>query len=970
MSATVCRLPVAVRCSPFSVFRLSLAMLACAAAANAQAPNENWQTIRTQHFHVDFPSRLEPLARRAAGEAERAYERLATELATPRGPIDLIVTDEQDRSNGLATFFPTNHIVIWAHPPVDDPSLRFNDDWIELVVTHELTHIFHLDRTRGIWRLAQDVFGRHPSLFPNGRSPRWISEGIAVEYESKYGSGGRLNGSDLYETLEAVAARDASFLSPPRLSLATPYWPAGDLAYFGGAKLIHDGAHAGGDSAVRKFIERAAVDPIPYLWDDAAHVGFGATFGTLAARAKTTAERAPEPPALLTESYWDAVAPRWRGDTVFYSAMPQRETPGLYSQVGTRVQRLARRNSDDAFAFDGAAVVYAQLDYTDPYRLYSAIYRGEHALPNTERLSAPDVRRDGAIVAVETRDGGARLVVIDRVGAMPRALAELTPDVQWSAPRWSRSGDRIAAIRWTRGGASAIVVLDATGREIATYAEARAVQTHPSWDAGDRAIYFASDRTGRSAIWRVRLTGANAGALDLVSETAFGVTDPEVSPDGKTIAELVTTRDGVSLARMPAPSFDVDPATSLEPRFAAGLRDTPIVVTTPAHKYSPWRTLVPRYWVPTLGTTVRDNARLGFYTSSEDVVGQHATAFDGGWDYKTGEFDGSFDWLYHGLGVPDVNAAITQTWNVFGVVDSGGANVGEVARRNRTASLTATWTRPRVRSNGFVLLGTELEWRDFRAHPASLGPLIKPPLPGTLKYPSLVLSLGWSLGSRSAIALGPEDGVQFSVTGRRRWRTDEVSATTAHSVIGLARAYKSLPLPGHALHVIALRGAAGWAEPNITSLFSVGGMSGTSIDLLPGYTVGDVQRSFFVRGFPAGALSGIRAWSATAEYRAPLMRVGRGLWPTPLFWQRSALAVFTDAGSAWCPSLAAATAACPKGQTPRTTLASVGAEFLIDAALDYDSPTRFRIGVATPTAGKDAVGAKAITAYFTLGFPF
>src|ERR1019366_6393350 len=132
-------------------------------AAGAQvAPDLHWRTITTEHFQVHFAPGLEPVARRAAGSAERAYGRLAKELHAPRGPIDLTVADNLDVSNGYTTVFPTNRIVIYARPTVDAASLSFLDDWIDLVVSHELTHVFHLDRTRGCWRVGQYVFGRNP----------------------------------------------------------------------------------------------------------------------------------------------------------------------------------------------------------------------------------------------------------------------------------------------------------------------------------------------------------------------------------------------------------------------------------------------------------------------------------------------------------------------------------------------------------------------------------------------------------------------------------------------------------------------------------------------------------------------------------------------------------------------------------------------------------------------------------------
>ena len=139
--------------------------------AAAQAPNLAWRTLHTRHFYVHFNPPLESLARRVAGDAERAYEQLARELHPPRGMIDITISDDVDQSNGSATSFPTNRIVIYANPPVSNSALRFTNDWAQLVVTHELTHIFHLDRSRGVWGLAQRVFGRAAALFPNSYSP-------------------------------------------------------------------------------------------------------------------------------------------------------------------------------------------------------------------------------------------------------------------------------------------------------------------------------------------------------------------------------------------------------------------------------------------------------------------------------------------------------------------------------------------------------------------------------------------------------------------------------------------------------------------------------------------------------------------------------------------------------------------------------------------------------------------------------
>jgi outer membrane protein assembly factor BamA len=266
-------------------------------------------------------------------------------------------------------------------------------------------------------------------------------------------------------------------------------------------------------------------------------------------------------------------------------------------------------------------------------------------------------------------------------------------------------------------------------------------------------------------------------------------------------------------------------------------------------------------------------------------------------------------------------------------------------------------------------LGGDLEFRDLRATPDAFEAQLNPGVLDARKFPSVVAGIGWSNLSRSTLAIGPEDGISLSASARRRWRADDPASTTAHSVIGSGRAYKSISLWGHARHTIGVRGAYGWAESNGTTLFGIGGNTGTSIEIVPGYTVGDSPRTFFVRGFRPNALAGTQAWTANVEYRAPLAAIGRGLWPLPFFFQRVAIAGFADAGSAWCPVVATATAVCPAGGTAKTTIASVGGELLMDTTLDYDETNRFRFGFAAPVRGRDARTKKTML-YFSIGIPF
>ena len=51
-------------------------------------------------------------------------------------------------------------------------------------------------------------------------------------------------------------------------------------------------------------------------------------------------------------------------------------------------------------------------------------------------------------------------------------------------------------------------------------------------------------------------------------------------------------------------------------------------------------------------------------------------------------------------------------------------------------------------------------------------------------------------------------------------------------------------------------------------------------------------------------------------------------------------------------------------------MSSAGAELDLDTALQYDYPARLRLGLAAPLSGKAETGAKALSAYFTIGSSF
>jgi WD40 repeat protein len=969
-------------------------MLGAAQRVSAQLPpNEDWRTLRTAHFRVHFTPAVEEEARRAAVNAERAYTELATELVPPRGTIDLVLSDNVDFVNGYATPFPSNRIVVYAHPPTDASGLRNYQDWNALVVTHELTHIFHLDRTRGIWRLGQAIFGRNPLLFPNVYEPSWVVEGLAVYYESRLTGVGRLESGE-HSMIARAAALANRLPTLQELSPETSRFPGGEVVYVYGSLLFDYLSRTRGPASVRDFVERGARTPFPFVLTWTSRRAFGESFQTawnqwrdslVREMRKTPAAGMPEWRD-LTPAGRTALFPRWLGDTaILYAGATGREVPAAYEVTLDGARRnIGRRNGTSPnIKLPDGSIVFSQPDYLDPYHIREDLYvqRDGHQsrLTRGARLSTPDVRPDGEIVAVQAVAATTRLALVSPAGRITPITAT-SLDTQWMAPRWSPDGSRIVAIEQSRG-VSQFVILDREGHRLASFGASREINSDPSWSSDGRTVFFSSERAGAPQIFAADLTKEPV-AIARLTDVATGAFSPELSPDRGRLASVLFLADGDHIGIGPVPP-PVRSADTGEARVAyrancancvsiiAGLPPAGTIDTSRATRYSPWRSLLPRYWQPVLESGTWEGTSLGATTGGYDIVDRH--------DYtvellRNNRLDENSAWLsyrYAGLGLPLLDVYAAQEYSNSEFTLEGSPAIAILKERDRTASLQATFVRPRYRTYSRFSFGGELETFSYATSPDSVLGLISSFFSRAHTLPSVVASAAWSNARRPELSISPEDGLSVSLNARQRWERGTAGQST-RSIVGVTSLYKSLDLPGFAHHVLALRAAGGIADERSFDLFSAGGISGTSVDVFPGISVGQPRRTFGVRGYPTSAERGIRAYSASLEYRAPLTNPSRGVRFIPVFFDKTSFSLFGETGRAFCPANAAALdgGICELAGDANPVMTSVGAELNIDTGIQLDFPARLRFGVAFPLANREQVRAAAAQLYGTFGASF
>ena len=911
---------------PRSAFRV-LFLLLVASRAEAQVdPSGTWRTLHTPHFRIHFRPTYRDAALVEAREAERSYGLLATELHPPRGVVDITLADDIDAANGLTTVAPTNRITIFAAPPAGDHGLLFFDSWLRLVTTHELTHVFHLDRSRGLWRGLQRVFGRAPGLFPNEYQPSWVIEGLATYYESKFTNAGRVRGSFHTQVLGADRAAGAS-RSPWNATLFTR-WADGLVPYAYGSRFFHYLAGAVGDSVVPRFVEATSAQLIPFrVGRQVARVASGRTLGRDWPRG--TAPDLPgtsvAPPAgrvldsLLRTEPVPRVSPD--GRRVAYVRDDGKGASVLRVLDVATERSLAAHRVNGGVDYDwlGDTLVITQLDFTTRWRIRSDLYRW---VPGRAWRRAT---RGAGLVAPAGGGGRLAAIALEPASSRPTMPAPAVPggavwqDVTPSADGRRVAGSRIvdgrwALLRWPADSPDAAAVLLETDGSIADVV----------WTPGGE-LWFVADPTGMPQVYRWRDSGG--GRAQPLTNEPLGARAPAPLPDGTLLYAALRAR-GWELRRTSA----LEQAAAVT--FAEPLAfDSAPAVPLSETGYTMWPSLRPQFWIPVFENAGPTGRFGGALTAGTDALGRFAYATDLFVSPEPFRAEGDFALVCSALGNPTLDVSAWASWTDLGRPPS--APTVTVSELDHYAALGASFVTRRWRSLASLRVAAELERTRYAAIPdTALAAVCPGCVTQNLVGGSVTLTLSRLV--TGALSISPENGVAWSATYRRR--EEQGSARWSNELRSRLALYARVPGPGgFAHHVLALRLLAGATNGPLGMLFRVGGVAPQGVNVFFAPTL-SATRAFPLRGYASGELRGQRAAAGSVEYRVPLALVGRALGHLPVGVDRVWLNLFADAGDAWAP-----------GASPRLTrLRSAGVELASRMTVSYDFPLSVRLGVAQP----------------------
>ncbi len=974
-------------------------------SAGAQAPDEAWRTLHTEHFRVTFPAHLEGLGRRAAHRAEVAYALLSEVFVEPpRGRIDLLVTDHTDVTNGFAQVTPSNRIVVFARPPVDGPSLGHFDDWMELVITHELAHIAHLDYT-AVWfgRLARGLFGRADNgwpFFPGLATPGWVIEGLATWYESDLTHAGRVDGT-FHETILRTAVLEGRFESLGQASGASPLWPGGTRPYAYGSLFFAHLLERYGADRMKRFAEAIAGQWIPYRLNAAGRDAFGVSLADAwEAWAEELRDRYGDYDAELARAHGPVTEPerltvgaRWAlypsvspdGRTLVYTQADGRSDVGLMKRPvsGGEAEPVGRTNGLATFDWlpDGRLLV-SQLEFSGPYRTFADLWvmdldGNQRRVTRGSRLEQPSVEPGGAsAIAVQQGGGSNALVRVDLASGAVSPLVPASLDVHWAFPAVSPDGRWIAASRWEPNAYLDVVILDArNGREVHRVTRDRAMDLAPRWSPDGRWVVWSSDRSGVMNVLgaEVGASSGQAGPPVMLTNVRTGLAYPSVDPTGTGVYASGHHVDGWEVERVPFAPTSAPAAAPPHPRFA------PVEDPAPTGEadgeiegYSPFPTVLPHYWQPRYRDPVVAPAvvragqliprrellpfGLGIETGGIDLVGRHSWSAYGQLFTGDAEFEGGFAYAFRGLGNPVFSILTEQTWGSAGTLLSNPQqDTLYVIEREQRLDLGVSLAVPRWRRDLSFAVGGGYVWEarallDTRLEPSTRYRLGRP----NSQLVEMRASAALGTARSHSFQMGGTRGLSAGVSARRRIHLGLSGPETGvvgvdrsfDEVTGRLRAYLPLWGGGHATHVLAVQLAGGSAfGPNAQfGFFGLGGAAGAPEAVTGLELFGGSFLFLPVRGYPPVTRAGRYAWAAAAEYRFPVALLNWGVGAWPVHFDRVLGSLFMDVGNAWDPF-------------PRfDPLTSVGAELTVQMLGLFRTPLLVRTGVAVPLVA--ATGAE------------
>lgn len=930
----------------------AIVLLLISANAYAVDPRLNWNTINSQNFYIHYADGYERLAQKVANIAEQSHNKLSPQLNwQPEDKTHLVISDETDSANGFATPISFNRSVLFMAPPESASSLEDFDDWLETLITHEYTHVLHLDKVNGGAEGLRKVFGRQFFLFPNAYQPNWFTEGLATYYETDKQRGVGRGQSTLFSMMMRSEVENG--IKPvSQVNLPNRSWPMGTIAYLYGVHFYLFIEDVYGKPVLDKLIENYSNNIIPFMINTNSQQVLNKDINELWVEFSVwlKARYLPEVEAqknhgiiegkkITNTGYTTGPVEMVNGNELIYvSSGVFEHTKLLKRQAGkdiyvAEVSRGAKINTHPE-----AGILITQNDFCDEYNINSDIYvlRNNTAKRLTEcgRYRSASWSPDGEnIIALKTDKGVSQLEILTKQGEKLKQLWTGNNTDIVTQIKMSPSGNTIVAAVFRTGLGWNIEEFNLKTLNWNSITRDKAIDMYPSYSDKGETIQFSSERSGRYQIHRyIKKTGE----IQMITRVASGAFNPVQFDRDSPLYYVGYTSKGQDIYRL-----DNVQAITDEPLSKVGVKNdykaAPEVNVSQAESYSAWSSLYPRWWFPFISLS-DDRTEYGISTTGNDALGIH--------NYLLNiAYDTSNDWL-----VGDINYSYANRFSMGyqRSTDIFRDSAGEfaLARHVNDVFLTLGYSDPGVERRIRYQLGAVVS----ASTDASRAPAVSEQddtqdnlFGGAIIYDDTqkyIRSISLSDGRNIRMLAETTDVFDSDFSG-------EVYTLDWREFISLGKQ-----------NVLALRLVQGWGieQPKPFRLGGEDGEFNAFALLFPLSQPLFNKRDYALRGYAEGhpKLTGRRMQLATIEWRFPGALIERGFMSPPVGIIQWSGSVFAETGAAYNDSAA------------DEYLSSAGVELQAEINLFYGLTSQLRLGFAS--GFDNEIGDDRV--YFNLGASF
>ncbi|MFH0974164.1 MAG: BamA/TamA family outer membrane protein [Spirochaetota bacterium] len=897
-------------------------------------PQLEWRSIQTKHFWIHYHQGIEVEAVKLSVIAEKVHERLSPLIQwQPKLRTDVVLVDNFYTANGSATPFPFNRIEIYLTRPELDSVLNNFDSWLEMVFTHEYTHILNLDTVYGFPAITRYAFGR--CCFPNMYLPTWMLEGNAVYHESDYSKFGRNNST----YTDMVMRTEILYKNFKPISDASNYpreWPIGNVPYLYGGLFVDYLEKKYGKGRFENVMTNNSYNILPYSdnvhyslllifpffthtpwfwysaseweygegqtsrilwkeWEEFIKIKYDRQIENIKNRQLTSYKK-------ITYSGYLTTIPRWsrNGKDIYYIRNTNYDKSALikHSLETGDYKILCKVNDPNSLSVSGNGRIFvSDAEYYRSFSIFNEAFVYDYSyrkLTSKLKGSYIDASPDGAKICFVKQDAGRfSLILADQSFNNFESIIDRS-DIQIAFPRFSPDGKKIVFTLKEKNGNTDLAVLDIAGRNMQRLTNDDYNDIHATWHPDGDKIIFVSDRDKVYNLFEYDLKNK---AIYKITNVLGGAFSPDVSPDGSRIVFSCYEKNGFDIAVADYPQKTSKPENAdiknLPAEFFGSAEQSVLNNQISTEKYNVFNSLIPAFWYPVFGNYevyhgkyeyVLGGSTLGWDTLYKNMYLLTAYAY-------TYEKRANIDAYYlFGYLYPDIILQYHDDTLFFGEdkfpwEDKNTRPLKREMERSGIAGIAFPF---------YYYLSYHVISFSYK-YEKSITDRYEPPNT-VFNYKDIEARVRakymYSNALEYSYSISKEDGRDFFIA-YDAYRKEIGSDFTYSKVMGEYAEY----LPGIGRNNVIMpriRGGASFGNPDHKSPYPIGRFQKGDIT-----SPATDEDEFGLRGYPYGGIFGNRIAVGALEYRFPVLQKDFGLGTFPLMFRDLWLTLFAEYGNVW-----------------------------------------------------------------------